>query len=211
MLSGPDHLAAVAPLSMTRQPRAWMVGMRWGLGHASGVILVGILAYFFRELVTSHLMMSWSERIVGIALIAIGLWGMRKALSQRVHTHEHTHEGEAHLHIHVHAPATAHAPAKTKAHFHTHTAFAVGILHGLAGSSHFLGVLPSLALPTRAQAITYLLAFGIGTIVSMASFSSLMDLVARKSSFHGVMAYRFVTVVFSVLAIGVGCFWFWRA
>ncbi len=196
---------------MMRSRRPWMVGIRWGIGHAGGVILVGAIAYFFRELLTSHVLMSWSERLVGIALIAIGLWGVRKSLSQRVHTHEHTHEGQSHLHIHLHAPETAHPAAKPKAHFHTHTAFAVGTLHGLAGSSHFLGVLPTLGMPTPLDAAMYLLAFGIGTIVAMASFSSLMDLVARCSSFHGVKAYRFVTTSFSLAAIVVGCFWFWRA
>jgi sulfite exporter TauE/SafE len=209
--SGPDHLAAVAPLSMSRDKRPWKIGVRWGVGHATGVILVGVLAYFFRELISSEWVSSWSERLVGIALIGIGLWGVRKAMSKRVHTHEHSHHGESHLHIHTHEAETAHAPAKPKAHFHTHTAMAIGTLHGLAGSSHLFAVLPSLAMPSRAEMVGYLLAYGVGTIVSMAFFATIMDVVARKSWFHGVNAYRFVTATISVAAIGIGCFWFWRS
>lgn len=89
VLSGPDHLAAVAPLSLTRQGQAWKIGLRWGIGHATGVMLVGILAYFFREAIMSSWLLSWSERLVGMALIAIGLWGMQKAMSTRIHAHEH--------------------------------------------------------------------------------------------------------------------------
>lgn len=210
VFSGPDHLAAVAPLSLSRQGRSWVVGLRWGIGHSTGVILVGILAYFFREAIMTSSLLSWSERLVGLTLIGIGLWGMQKSLKMRVHTHEHTHNGHSHQHVHFHAPATSHELPKPKAHFHTHTALLVGILHGLGGGSHLLGVLPTLAMPTKLDAAAYLLSFGLGTIGAMASFSSVMDLIARKSAFHGLRLYRLVTMTFSVAAIGIGCFWFWK-
>lgn len=211
VFSGPDHLAAVAPLSLTRERRSWLVGLRWGLGHSTGVILVGIVAYFFREFVLSSSVFSWSERLVGVTLIGIGIWGIHKSLKTRVHTHEHNHDGQTHQHIHVHAPANAHELPKPKTHFHTHTALFVGILHGLGGGSHLLGVLPSLGMPTRFAAATYLVSFGLGTILAMTGFSSVMDLIARKSSFHGVRAYRLVTLSFSIAAVGIGCYWFLTA
>jgi sulfite exporter TauE/SafE len=208
VFTGPDHLAAVAPLSLTRQGRSWLVGLRWGLGHSSGVIIVGIVAYYFRDVIMNSSAFTWSERLVGLTLIGIGLWGLRRSLKTRVHTHEHVHSGEAHQHPHVHAPANAHEPPKAKAHFHTHTALFVGILHGLGGGSHLLGVIPTLGMPTRLAAATYLLSFGIGTIVAMMSFSTVMDLIASRSSTHGMRAYRLVTLSFSIAAIGIGCYWF---
>ena len=42
---------------------------------------------------------------------------------------------------------------------------AVGTLHGLAGGSHFLGVVPALALSTS-QAVLYLVAYGLGTVTA---------------------------------------------
>jgi hypothetical protein len=50
---------------------------------------------------------------------------------------------------------------------HAHASFCLGVLHGVAGSSHFFGVLPALALPTRAAALTYIaaLAASIGQLI----------------------------------------------
>jgi hypothetical protein len=48
VLSGPDHLAAVAPLAV-RQPRAASrLGLVWGLGHVLGLGVVVALALTFR-------------------------------------------------------------------------------------------------------------------------------------------------------------------
>src|SRR4029450_9914430 len=45
---------------------------------------------------------------------------------------------------------------------HRLAAFAVGTLHGLAASSHLLGILPALALPSTRAAGAYLLCFCSG-------------------------------------------------
>ena len=54
----------------------------------------------------------------------------------------------------------------------------MGVLHGVAGSSHFFGVLPALALPTRAAALTYIGAFGIGTVAAMTAFAAVVGWTA---------------------------------
>ena len=43
VLAGPDHLAAVAPLALDRKSRGWMAGWTWGVGHATGVVVVAAL------------------------------------------------------------------------------------------------------------------------------------------------------------------------
>jgi len=51
VLSGPDHLAAVAPLALSSEGRhAWREGWRWGLGHTAGVIVVALVALALRGL-----------------------------------------------------------------------------------------------------------------------------------------------------------------
>ena len=102
VLSGPDHLAAVAPLAVEGQRRAWMTGLRWGFGHASGVVLVGVLSLLLRDVLPVDLISSWSERLVGVVLIGIGLWGFRQAFTRHLHTHEHSHGGHPHVHVHLH-------------------------------------------------------------------------------------------------------------
>jgi ABC-type nickel/cobalt efflux system permease component RcnA len=203
--SGPDHLAAVAPLAVRQPRRAWVPGFRWGSGHSAGVAVVGLLSLWLRDRLPVELLSSWGERAVGVMLLGIGLWGLRKALRHHVHAHEHEHDGERHLHVHVHAPSTPHE--RGEAHQHTHAAFGIGILHGFAGSSHFLGVLPILAFPTTAQALGYLLAFAVGTVLSMSAFSFAMGLVATRCSGNSTLAYRRLMALCSVSAMVIGGFW----
>ena len=209
VLSGPDHLAAVAPLAVERRGRAWTTGVRWGLGHACAVILVGILCLWLRGLLPLELLSSWAERFVGIGLIGIGLWGTGKALSKHVHAHEHAHDGHRHVHIHLHSHRTAHrrGSGEAKPHAHAHAAFALGALHGLAGSSHFFGLLPALAFPTTTQAVGYLSAYGLGTIAAMAGFSWVINWVGKAFSFRAAAAYRMLLLGVSLSAICLGGVW----
>src|ERR1700743_3884849 len=94
VFSGPDHLAAIAPLAMKRQRGAWLTGLRWGMGHASGVAFVGILSLILRGILPIDLISNWSDRLVGVLLIGIGLWTLRKAML--IHTHAHSHDGDVH-------------------------------------------------------------------------------------------------------------------
>jgi len=203
--TGPDHLAAIAPLAVRQPRRAWLPGLRWGFGHSAGVALVGLLSLWLRDLLPVNLLSTWGERLVGVMLIGIGLWALRKAFKTRIHAHEHEHDGDRHVHFHTHAHRVAHE--KQEAHQHTHAAFGIGILHGLAGSSHFLGVLPILAFPTKTQAIAYLAAFGAGTIISMAAFSWVMGVVALRWGSRSVRIYRGLMSACAVAAMAVGCFW----
>src|SRR5437867_8728681 len=104
--SGPDHLAAIAPLAVRRPGRSWLPGARWGLGHSAGVAVVGLLSLWLRDLLPVDLLSSWGERLVGVMLFAIGAWAWRKALT--VHAHEHEHTGDRHLHLHAPARHVGH-------------------------------------------------------------------------------------------------------
>lgn len=205
VVSGPDHLTAVAPLAVRRPQRAWLPGLRWGLGHSAGVALVGFLSLCLHDLIPVDLLSSWGERLVGVMLFGIGLWALRNALKHNVHTHEHEHDGDRHVHFHAHGHRHGHGRETT--HHHTHAAFGIGTLHGLAGSSHFLGVLPALAFPTKLQAASYLVAYGVGTVVAMAGFSWGMGLIAARFETRGAKLYRNLLGACAVAAMGVGCFW----
>lgn len=205
VVTGPDHLTAVAPLAVRRPRRAWLPGMRWGLGHSAGVALVGLLFLWLRDMIPVDLLSSWGERFVGIMLCGIGLWALQRAFKHKLHTHEHEHDGDRHVHFHTHGHRHGHD--RESAHRHTHAAFGIGTLHGLAGSSHFLGVLPALAFPTKLQAATYLVAFGIGTVAAMAVFTWSMGWMAARCQARGVNVYRGLMGACGVVAMGVGCFW----
>jgi ABC-type nickel/cobalt efflux system permease component RcnA len=213
VLAGPDHLAAVAPLAVRGHRRAWFAGVRWGIGHSAGVVLIGVLAIMFRSAIPVAGVSSLSERLVGVLLIAMGFWTVRQALRVEVHEHEHSHDGSRHGHVHFHGPGHSHpmadGPAAVDAHGHGHghAALGIGILHGLAGSSHFLGVLPSLGFTRLADSIAYLAAFGVGTVLAMAGFSALLGRLAERWAGRARRGYRGLLWACSAVAFGVGGWW----
>ena len=99
VLSGPDHLAAMAPYATERKARAWRTGVRWGLGHSAGVLGVGLLALMLRDALPVEAISAWGERCVGLVLIGIGVWGLRKAMAAtRVDTDQHRHGQRPQVH-----------------------------------------------------------------------------------------------------------------
>lgn len=206
VVSGPDHLAAIAPLALNNWRKALAIGFRWGLGHSSGVLFVGLLALIAREFIPVEALSGWAERFVGVLLIAIGIWGLRRSLKTRLHAHEHTHDGTTHLHYHAHLHQDAHVPAERTSHQHSHTAFLVGTVHGLAGGSHFLGVVPALLFPTRIQSMLYLTAFAVGTVVGMIAFATALGFAGSKLEARP-SHLRWLTSGASMAAIVLGCYW----
>ncbi len=178
VLAGPDHLAAVAPLAAGSERAAWRSGLTWGIGHTAGVITVGALLLAFRELLPVHALSAWSERLVGIALIVVGAWGLWRA--RQAHEHHHAAVGAS---------------------------FGMGTLHGLAGSSHLFGVLPTLAFVSRTDAGLYLAGFGVGAIVAMTGFAAAIGGVAILSGASKGTVRRTLLYTSSAAAMVVGGAW----
>lgn len=176
--SGPDHLAAIAPLATSDDRVAWRTGLSWGLGHTAGVLLVGALLVTLREALPLDALSAWSERLVGGALVAVGAWGLWRA---RIGT------------AHRHPPS---APS-----------FAMGTLHGLAGSAHLYGVLPSLMFPSRLDAATYLAGFGLGAILAMTLFAALVGRLGTVAGRSGTAARRAVLYLASAATVVIGGVW----
>ena len=205
VLTGPDHLAAVSPLAIENRDKASSVGFKWGIGHTGGVCLLGFLALALREIIPLNFISGYSERIIGIILIGIGLWGIRKAYYNKVHVHYHEHDGNKHIHFHLHGKKTSNETAK--AHIHTHTAFVVGIMHGFAGTSHIFGILPALAFTSRVDAVFYLLFFGIGTVAAMTTFAAIIGYFSKKLEINGTIIIKRMLASFSAAAILIGFYW----
>lgn len=186
VLSGPDHLAALAPFSVEARRRAWLLGLRWGIGHAGGIVCVGTLAYLVRERLDLALLQSVGTGAVGVILIGIGLWGLHHVRG---------------------ADLDAGAADAGDRHVHTTAAFLIGSVHGVAGTGYLLGVLPLLALSSWLDASAYLAGFAMGTIAAMMLFSSLLGLLAQGAGSRAVLVYRRVFAATSALALAVGVAW----
>jgi sulfite exporter TauE/SafE len=220
VVSGPDHLAAVAPLAINTKFRPWMIGMSWGIGHLVGMLLIGVLFLFFRELLPVDLISAHSEKIVGLLLILIGCWSFLRLYrlhQQTRHKHMHVHrdnQGNAYVHTHAHEHET------TGKHLHTHmqterqtylAALGIGILHGLAGFSHIFHMLPTLAFGSSFEAGLYLTGFGAGTVVAMILFSILLGFIGHYSHrFSKDYLFKLVNGLAGGIAIFVGVFWIWN-
>ncbi len=200
VLSGPDHLAAVAPLAAEERKRGWIAGCTWGIGHASGVVVVAVIAVLLREMLPSiDAISAWGERVVGAALIGIGLWALRR--SARIRQATHRHGALSHDHLHVQA-----GPTWMRRLGHAHASFCMGVLHGVAGSSHFFGVLPALALPSRSAALMYIGAFGVGTVVAMTAFAAAVGLLGTHAGTNPRL-HRAMMTAAAALAFVVGGVW----
>ncbi|NOX85444.1 MAG: nickel transporter [Chlorobi bacterium] len=218
VLSGPDHLAAIGPLALNTRFRPWIIGMSWGFGHLIGMLLLGMLFIYFKELIPFDYISKNSEKLVGFLLILIGIWAFFRMYlfnKKSKHTHIHRHkdnEGQYFLHYH------SHDHAQSQKHHHPHeiekktylAALGIGIIHGLAGFSHILSILPTLAFPSRYQSVMYLTGFGIGTVVAMIAFSFVLGLIGKYSSEKKKdTAYLIVNGIAGTAAVFVGIFWLW--
>lgn len=180
VFSGPDHLAAVAPLAADSRRGQWRTGLQWGVGHTMGVLLIACLLLLLREQLPLDAISAHSERIVGVALILVGGWGVWKASRAGLKPHGHTHTGAS---------------------------FAMGTLHGLAGSSHLFGVLPALAFATRFESMLYLSGFGVGAIAGMSAFATAMGLLSNRLTQRHSRSYRGLLYASSAAALVIGGVW----
>ena len=205
VISGPDHLAALAPIAATDGRRAKRLGALWGLGHGLGVCALGCLGLYARSWLDVEWLSAWSEFVVGIVLIFVGLWAMRRAFSFTIHTHDHQHENEGvHGHIHMHLGAEHN---ESEHRHHQHAAFGVGMLHGAAGTGHLFGVLPALAL-SPSQSVVYLFAYLLAAVVSMSVFGGILGRIAVRG---GQKIVQKLMLSSGGAAAMVGLAWTWTS
>ncbi len=220
VVAGPDHLAAVSPLALNVRFRPWLIGMAWGIGHVAGMLLIGIFFFFFRDVIPIDFISENSERIVGILLVAIGIWALVKVsgFSKKSHVHDHTHTSEdgtvyvhKHSHSHSHSRKHGHEHAGKKEKQSYWAAAGIGVLHGFAGVSHIVHMLPTLAFNNNYEAVTYLIGFGAGTIIAMVAFSFLLGLLARSANEKRKNTmFISINVIAGLGAIFVGIIWMWN-
>lgn len=213
VIMGPDHLAAVLPFVIEAKRKAWKIGLFWGLGHIFGMLLIGLLFILFKELIPIEAISNFSEQLVGLVLIVIGIWAFYRIFhSESNHKHLHVHsENEPlihkHAHEHSHNPNHEHIhPAEEKQGYLT--SFWIGILHGFAGVAHFILFIPVLGFENNSTAGVYITGFILGILVAMSVFSLI---VGKISSFakneHNQNLYKGIRLTGGILAIIIGFYW----
>lgn len=204
-----DHMVAVTAFVGGR-PRLGVAvgfGARWALGHSLVVLLVGgaLAVIGVRLPAAAH---QWGELLVGLTLMALGIWAANAA--RRLHVHlPHDHAGHAHLH--AHAPGSSphvheHRPRADPTRRRHHLSTVVGALHGLAGTVPVVALIPVTLMARKTAAIAYLGVFSAGTILAMSAYAALAAVAVSRvaASARLARAVAFATAVASLL---VGLWW----
>jgi len=213
VVSGPDHLAAVTPLAISSKRKSWTIGMIWGLGHVFGMMILGLLFILIKNQIIIDSISAYGEFLVGLLLIAIGLWALFRLRKyhggKHGHIHPHAHGEKVHIHKHQHDNQSDHIHEHIKTHRQNlFSALTIGIVHGIAGLSHLVALLPTLALPTKAGAIFYLSGFGFGTIAAMIAYAFTLGIITYKADEkHKVNLSIYLRLFGGIMAVGVGVVW----
>jgi len=217
-----DHLAAVAVMVGDRRRSvmgASLVGVMWGAGHAASLSAVGLAVIVLGIQIPVRLA-SGMEVAAGVMLAFLGgrlLWSFRKGAV--LHTHAHAHGSGEHRHPHVHPGGIGaehpmhHALPAGAARIASGSPsmarpFAVGLVHGLAGSAALM-LLVLAAIPDVFSRFVYVLLFAAGTIAGMGLMSALVGLPfllggGREGRVQGVL--RMAAGAFSLL-LGLAMVW----
>jgi hypothetical protein len=141
-LAGPDHLLSLAPLSVGRRQGAWRVGLLWGLGHGLGTLVAAGLLMVVLSAVHLESVDRWAERIAGLALLGMGVWGLKR----RVGTGDEARQSRG--------------------------IAAVGLVHGLTGASALLLLLPVAVAGTGGEQALFLGGFSVGSTLAMSALTA---------------------------------------
>jgi high-affinity nickel permease len=182
--SDPDHLVAVTTLVTNGRGGATRLGLAWGVGHATSLLVLGVPIVLWKAFLPPRVEQS-AEVTIGLVIAALALWLLVRWRRGAF----------AHDHSHLRVP-----PSRT-----TRQAFAIGLVHGIGGSGG-VGVLLLASIRSHAIALLALLLFALFTAVSMAIASTSFGRTLTRPRLQRSLARV-------VPAFGVGgiCFGLWYA
>ena len=176
----PDHLTAVSTVVLSRGSegarRAAVLGLAWGVGHATTLLAFGIPLLLFARRLPAGLLQG-AEIAIGLIIVFLAARLLLRWRRGQFHTHPHVHGNVLHAHPHVHEGSH---PEHATEHAHAHAerlgrsplaAFGIGMVHGLGGSAG-AGILVVGAASSRIPGIAALVLFAGGTAASMAIVST---------------------------------------
>uniref|UniRef100_K3X5J4 Urease accessory protein UreH-like transmembrane domain-containing protein n=1 Tax=Globisporangium ultimum (strain ATCC 200006 / CBS 805.95 / DAOM BR144) TaxID=431595 RepID=K3X5J4_GLOUD len=74
VLTGPDHLSALAAMTTNSSWKAFSLGIRWGCGHSIGLIIMALIFFAAGRSVNLDEVGVYCNYIVGVFMIALGAW-----------------------------------------------------------------------------------------------------------------------------------------
>ena len=182
--SDPDHLAAVTTLVANGRGGATRLGLAWGVGHASSLLVLGAPIVLWKAYLPPRIEQS-AEVTIGLVIVGLALWLLLRWRRGAF----------AHDHSHLRVP-----PRRTP-----WQAFGIGLIHGIGGSGG-VGVLLLAAIHSHLVALVALGLFAACTAISMALLSSGFGYVLQRPR----MQHGLARLVPAFGAFGI-CFGMWYA
>ena len=87
----------------------------------------------------------------------------------------------------------------------------MGLLHGLAGSSAAVALVPVTLIGRLDLGLIYLLVFGSGVTLGMVGYAMVASYAIRRAAGRSVAAGQLLTQGVGVLGVLVGAWWVWGA
>lgn len=173
--------------------KAILIGTFWGVGHTTTLFIMGLVVLFLKISIPEKISSSL-EGLVGVILVILGFRALKKT-KMLFHTHKHKHGEIIHEHLHEKISSS-----------HSHQmSFLVGLVHGLAGS----GMLMLLVLSTihsLLEGISYILLFGLGSILGMSVMSFLIGVPFSFSSNKFPQLEMYLRLLAGILSMIFGLF-----
>src|SRR4051812_38526484 len=180
----PDHLVAVTTLVAGGRDRAARrageLGLAWGLGHAATLFAFGLPILFLGSVLPQRVQQG-AETAIGLVIVYLAL---RLIVRWR--------SGELRFHAHPHAHG-----ARTR-----RGAFAIGLVHGVGGSTG-VGVLVLASVRSTGLAVLSLAVLAAFTAVSMSVMSSGFGSMLASRSARASLAAAAPALGGASLAFGV--------
>jgi len=194
----PDHIVAMSTI-VTRERsvvRAMFLGGAWGAGHCLSLFTVGLAVLLLRVPMNE----AWSlafERLVGVMLVVLGatsLWRSGKMIPSA-------------------SVKRRFAPIARRNHFPApprhRRPFAVGLVHGLAGSGA-LAIAVLATIPSRAAGLLYIALFGAGAVGGMVLVTALFAIPMRFATQVKAGAGKWLPIAASVGSVAFGIYYLYQ-
>ena len=182
-----------------------MLGLSWGLGHATTLFAFGLPIVLFNGYLPDGLQRA-AEAAVGVLIVGLAVRLLVRWRLGYFHSHGHTHGERGHAHLHAHEQRH---PSAAAAHAHRHgalgrspvQAYGIGLVHGMGGSAG-VGVLLLSAIPDHLEGVLALAVFALFTAISMAVASTTVGYALTR----GPVLRRFVALApaLGVLSVAFG-------
>jgi len=153
-VTGPDHVLSLGPAVLEQPRRSFELGLRWGLGHALGSLLLGVPLLFFAALVDLESLSRFGDRFSALALLAMGAWS----------------------HWSLRRPSAARGMRDAQ------SPLWIGLVHGVGGAGTLMLFLPALVAGSVELGASFLLAFALGSTLAMAAFTSVIARAGARLS-----------------------------